>query len=199
MSNGNQRARLNKRSNTTADTLVSPVTAEQFSDYLGLDYSPEDDVLLNAHLLSVCGWYIAHMSNELLQRSYTLKFDRYPSGESFTGLSPIHANANAWIDIPVYPVSEITEVLVAEVVTVSTSDLDSKPPRVFINNYGQDIVITYIAGYATVAEIPPSVILGINMMAAYLYEHRGACEIGDAAKESGAASVWGYNAMILSL
>ena len=36
-------------------------------------------------------------------------------------------------------------------------------------------------------------------MASYLYEHRGACDIGSAAMESGAASVWGYNAMILSL
>lgn len=200
MSLGNQRTKPNKTSNNTTDPLVSPVTPEQFADYLGLDYSPSDDVLLNSFLLTSCGWYIAHMNNELLARDWTLKFDRYPTqGESFSGLSPINAMANYWIDIPLYPVSLINSVEVAGEVEVFESDLDSKPPRLFLNNYGENLVISYNAGYATVSDIPQSVILGINMMAAYLYEHRGACDIGNAAKESGAASVWGYNAMILSL
>lgn len=200
MSNGNQRARPNKQSNTTAEALVSPVTAEEFSDYLDLDYDASQDALLNAHLLTACGWYIAHMNNELLAREWSLKFDRYPSeGESFTGLSPVYANLSDWINIPLYPVSVISSLTVDGEVATFTFDLDSKPPRIFLDNYGENIVITYSAGYATAAGIPQSVILGINMMAAYLYEHRGACDIGNAAKESGAASVWGYNAMILSL
>ena len=197
MSIGNQRARPNKQSNTTADALVSPVTPAQFADYLELDYSPSDDTLLNAHLLTACGWYIAHMNNELLQRQWLLKFDRYPSqGES---LSPVAANLSPWVNIPLYPVTVIDSVTVDTIAETVTSDLDSKPPRVFFTSYGENIEITYTAGYPTAADIPPSIILGINMMAGYLYEHRGACDIGNAAKESGAVSVWGYNAMILSL
>jgi len=140
------------------------------------------------------------MNNELLSRDYTLKFDRYPSqGDSFTGLSPIYANLEPWIDIPLYPVSVITSVDVDDDVATFTDDLSSKPPRVFLENYGQNIVITYTAGYATKSDIPHNIILGINMMAGYLFEHRGACDIGNAAKQSGAMSVWGQNAMILSL
>jgi uncharacterized phiE125 gp8 family phage protein len=200
MSNGNQRARPNSQSNTTTDVLVSPVTPAELADYLGLDYDVSLDALLNSFLLAASGWYVAHMNNELLTRDWSLKFDRYPSdGDSFTGLSPIYANLSDWINIPLYPVTIITDVTVdGEVVTVA-SDLDSKPPRIFLNNYGENVVANYTAGYATAADIPASVILGINMMAGYLYEHRGACDIGDAAKDSGASSVWGYNAMILSL
>ena len=200
MSLGNQRLIQNKRSNTTAGALVSPVTPAEFADYLGLDYGASQDTLLNAHLLTACGWYIAHMNNELLERVWALKFDRYPAeGESFGGLSPIRSNLKGWINIPLYPVSTIDSVTVAGDVETVTSDLDSKPPRVFFTSYGCDIVINYTAGYPLATDIPPNIILGINMMAAYLYEHRGACDIGNAAKESGAASVWGYNAMILSL
>ena len=200
MSIGNQRTRPNKQSNNTTDPLVSPITPEEFSGYLGLDYDVSQDDLLNSHLLAACGWYIAHMNNELLAREWSLKFDRYPSqGESFSGLSPVHANLSPWINIPLYPASAISDVTVDGEVAVFTFDLDSKPPRIFLNNYGEDIIATYTAGYATAADIPQNIILGINMMAAYLYEHRGACDIGNAAKESGAMSVWGYTAMILSL
>lgn len=201
MSLGNQRLRTNKRSNTTSDPLVSPVSPEEFADYLGLDYEPQDDALLNAHLLAACGWYVAHMSNELLSRTWSLKFDKYPTnGESLSGLSPDYANLSDWIDIPLYPVTAISSVTAETLAQVFTFDLDSKPPRLFLDNmFIKDIVITYSAGYATKSDVPPNIILGINMMASYLYEHRGACDIGDAAKESGAMSVFGYNAMILSL
>ena len=199
MSNGNQRLRLNKQSNTTTETLVSPVTAESFADYLGLEYSPEDDILLNAHLLSACGWYIANTNNELLTREYNLKLDYYPDSTSLSGLGSVYGNLNSWIDIPLYPVSIVNSVTIDEGVEVFTNDLDSKPPRVFVNNYNKDIVINYSAGYTTKTDIPSNIILGINMMASYLYEHRGACDIGNAAQESGANSVWGYNAMILNL
>ena len=200
MSIGNQRVRVNKQSNTTSDPLVSPVTPEEFASWLGLDYEPSDDILLNSFLLTACGWYIAHMNNELLSRDYTLKFDRYPGqGESFSGLSPIYANLTPWIDIPIYPVSVVTNVEVDGDVEVFTDDLASKPPRVFFENFAKNIVITYTAGHATISDIPHNVILGINMMAGYLFEHRGACDIDNAAKQSGAMSVWGQNAMILSL
>jgi hypothetical protein len=201
MSLGNQRLRANKTSNTTVDALVSPVSTEEFADYLGLDYEPQDDVLLNAHLLTACGWYIAHMNNELLSRNWSLKFDRCPTdGVGLGGLSPDYANLNYWIDIPLYPVTAIADVTAETVSQAFTFDLDSKPPRVFLDNtYIQEIVITYTAGYPSKSDIPPNTILGIFMMASYLYEHRGACDIGSAAMESGAASVWGYNAMILSL
>lgn len=200
MSIGNQRVKPNKQSNTTTDPLVSPVTPEEFAGYLGLDYEPSDDILLNSFLLTACGWYIAHMNNELLARNYTLKFDRYPSdGESFSGLNPVYANLSPWINIPLYPVSNITSVDVDGDIETFTDDLTSKPPRIFFENFGINIVITYSAGYASKSDIPQSVTLGINMMAGYLYEHRGACDIDDAAKQSGAMSVWGQNAMILSL
>ena len=140
------------------------------------------------------------MNNELLQRAWSLKFDRYPSqGESFGGLSPVNANLKSWVDIPLYPVTTIDSVTVDSEVETTTSDLYSKPPRVFFTSYGINIDINYTAGYPNAADIPENVIMGLMMMAGYLYEHRGACEIGNAAKESGAGALFGYNAMVLSL
>lgn len=201
MINGNQRAKQNKRSNTTTDPLISPVDPEELADYLGLDYESSDDVLLSSFLLTSCGWYIANMSHELLSRDYSLKFDYYPAeGDGYTGLSPISPNLNDWIDIPLYPVIAVTDVTAEAVTQTFTFDTDSKPPRVFLDDkFVQEIDITYSAGYTSKSEIPPNTILGIQMMAAFLYEHRGACDIDDAAKQSGAMSVWGYNGMILSL
>lgn len=201
MSNGNQRAKANKRSNTTTDPLISPVDPEELASYLGLEHDPSEDVLLNSLLLTACGWYIAHMNNELLTRVYSLKFDYYPTeGDGYTGLSPVYPNLKDWIDIPLIPVIDVTDVTAETEAQTFTFDIDSKPPRVFLDNRSvQEIDITYTAGYATVAEIPQNTILGIQMMAAFLYEHRGACDIDNAAEQSGAMSVWGYSGMILSL
>ena len=200
MSLGNQRLRPNKQSNTTDSPLVSPITAQQFSDFLGLDYDASQDAILNSHLLAACDWYITHTNNELLQRPWLLELDRYPSeGESFAGLSPIAANLSPWVNIPLYPVSSIDSVEVDGEAETITYDLKSKPPRVFFTEYGEDIKINYTAGYATAADIPQSTILGLNMMAAYLYEHRGSCDVVDAAKQSGASSIWGCNALVISL
>ena len=201
MSNGNQRAKQNKRSNTTTDPLISPVDPEELADYLGLEHDPSEDALLNSLLLTACGWYIAHMNSELLTRDYSLKFDSYPTwGDSYTGLSPVHANLDDWIDIPLTPVAVVTDVTAEAEAQTFTFDLDSKPARVFLDNrFVQEIDITYTAGYAAKSAIPQNTILGIQMMAAFLYEHRGACDINDAAKQSGACSVWGYSGMILSL
>ena len=199
MSNGNQRLRPNAQSNTTRDPLISPVTLSEFSDFLGLDYDSSQQSLLESHLLAACGWYIAHSNNELLSRSYNLKFDRYPSGESFGGLGPAYARYDAWIDFPLAPVESIVDVTSGGDTVSFTSDLDSKPARLFTDACSQEISIDYIAGYETASDIPASVLLGIKMMAAYLYEHRGSCSVGDAAKDSGAMSVFGFNAMILSL
>lgn len=201
MSNGNQRAKANKQSNTTVDPLISPVDPEELADYLGLEHDPSEDVLLNSLLLTACGWYIAHMSNELLTREYSLKFDYYPTeGDGYTGLSPVNPNLEDWIDIPLIPVVEVTNVTAETEAQTFTFDIGSKPARVFLDNkFVKEIDITYTAGYATPSAIPQNTILGIQMMAAYLYEHRGACDINDAAKQSGACSVWGYSGMILSL
>lgn len=200
MAIGNQRTRSNSTSNTTLDPLVSPVTPEELAYYLGVEYSVNDESILSMHLLAACGWYIEMSSNELLSRQWVMKLDNYPTdGASFSGLSPIYADLKAWIDIPLTPVTSIESITGNGESEGYVSDLSNKPPRVFLNNFSSNIVINYTAGYATPDDIPKSVMLGITMMAAYLYEHRGACKLSDAANESGANSVWGHTMMVLSL
>jgi uncharacterized phiE125 gp8 family phage protein len=48
----------------------------------------------------------------------------------------------------------------------------------------------FIAGYAGVGSIPAAIVNGIKAYAAFQYEHRGACDIDDALKNSGALGFW---------
>lgn len=200
MQSASQRLRQNSKSNTANSALVCPITPSEFSNFMGLDYDASDDALLNAHLLAACTHYISLTSNELLTRSWTFKLDSYPATmDSFGGLSRISASLDPWIEIPLRPVSSITGITIDGSTVTFDADLDSKPPRVFTDDVGDNISINYIAGYATAEEIPATAILGINLLASYLFEHRGACKINDAINDSGAAMAWGVDAMILNL
>jgi len=197
---GNQRLRPNQFSNTTAQALVSPVSASELADFLSIDYNAADADLYNGFLLASCAACIKYTNTELLSRTYTFKSDRYPERQSgFTGVGIMFAYRSWWINLPMTPVSAVTSILIdGEVADSPLIDLHSKPARVEPMEMGA-VEITYTAGHATVATIPPMLSLGIKMMAAYLYEHRGMCDVVDAIKQSGAANLWNVDRMVTSL
>ena len=61
------------------------------------------------------------------------------------------------------------------------------------------IVINYDSGYATSNDIPPNALTGIQLLTAYLFDHRGACDVSTAAQQSGAKTMWASDVMILTL
>jgi len=182
----------NITSNRTSDPVVSPITASQLADYLALDYDPSMDAVLNIHLLAACNFYINYTSNELLQRDYVYKLDRWPEyGTRISGLSVVGGQQRYWLTIPVYPVATVSSIIIGgdDYTAKASIDLSSKPNRVMLEGgaitYGQ-IEMSYTAGYATAEEIPSNTLLGLYILAGYLYEHRGACAMTDAVKISGA-------------
>ena len=114
----------------------------------------------------------------------------------------------ASVEFPRHPLSSITSVAVYDqdgsstAVTVGTTfdvDTNSIPGRMALK-FGKtwpihlqpinSIEIVYVAGYgASAADVPSPLITAIKMMAAYLYEHRGQCDVHDAYRKSGAAAL----------
>lgn len=194
---GNQRLRPNVVSNSTSQPLVSPIATTELADFLSIEYDAADDALYSGFLLAAADQCIKYTNIELLQRTYTLRTDYFPQRQDgFAGVGMMHAYRSWWINLPVFPVSSITSIKVNDVDAVDPLiDLDSRPARVEPLEIGA-IEIVYVAGHATAAEINPQLLLGIKMLAAYLYEHRGACDVGDATKASGAAMFWNSVRMI---
>jgi len=197
---GNQRLRPNKYSNKTSDALVSPVTAQELADFLSIEYASADAGLYNAFLLAATAACIDYTNIELLERDYTFKSDYYPQRQdAYAGVGMMYAYRAWWINLPLYPVSAVTSVEVNGVAADEPMiDLVSRPARVEPQEMGA-IEIAYTAGHTTAAAIDPRLTLGIKMLAAYLYEHRGACDVTQAMTASGAASVWNQCRMMVSL
>ena len=172
---------------------------------LSLPLSASDEALINGLVLASCQYYIDYYNNELLTRDYTLKFDSHPKQqEAYSGLGVSPAVSDYWINFPIWPVTTVSSVTVDGDLLVVTDDydidLDSKPARLELNTlYGDDIVVTYSAGYATAEDIPASVISGIKLMTAYMYDHRGGCDASSAANDSGASLMWQSTKMYLNL
>lgn len=197
----NQRSRKNSVSNRTSDPLIAPITPEQLADFLGLDYDPSDDALLESFILATSQFYIATTNNELLQRNYIMKFDSMPlESPSVGGLSPVYGYIEPWLNLGVWPVESVSALYYDDVVQLSPEvDLDSKPARVFVDNYAVKIQADYLAGYTTAEKIPANVLQGITAMSAYLYEHRGSCSAAQAAKDSGAMTMWRIESIMVTL
>lgn len=197
---GNQNLRANKSSNRTTDPLVSPVTPEELADFLSIDYLSADENLYFGFLLAASDACIKYTNIELLQRKYTFKSDRYPERQQgYAGVGVMYAYRAWWINLPSYPVISVDSVQVnGEASDDPLIDLDSRPARIEPKEMGA-IEIVYQAGHATVLEINPQLLLGITMLAAYLYEHRGMCDVNDAIKSSGVATMWDSSRVVMSL
>ena len=174
---GVQKSKPNQASNRTLDPLVSPIAPQDLAEFIGAIYDPAQDAFLTSFLLAASAQYIAYTNNELLSRDYVYKLDRWPEqSPSYSGLGFEPARGHSWIDIPLNPVLDVTQVMAnGQNITANVSlDLSSKPQRILTEtSWMQDIQVDYSAGYATAENIPQSAIVGIKMLAAYLYEHRG--------------------------
>ena len=186
MINGNQRTAQNHQTNEPKTALVQPITAQNFCDFAALNYSTDIKPTIDALIMTASEACIRYTGRDLLQREWTYKSDRHPEGQAaLYGVSYMPSCRPAWIQLPIGPVVSVDTVAVdGETVTPEKVDLAGR--RVFIDG-GKDIVIEYTAGYTA---IPDTLLTGIKMMALYIYERRGACDVRNAALESGAMAIW---------
>ena len=178
---GNQRTQPNWITNRTSDELVAAVTVSELAEYLGVD---DADTLLEGIALAATDAVAKYTNVELCKRNWVYRADRYPERQpGFTGIGSIPALGAWWVDLPAWPVIDVTSV------TAHDYSFDDDG-RVFISSPEAPLVIEYVAGYE---EAPAALKQAVLMLASFLYEHRGACDVGEAGKRSGAfALAQGY-------
>lgn len=194
--------------------LVEPVSAAELRGHLRLDDTSEDTYL--GTLISEARQFIEDMSGlALIDQTWTLTLDTWPHAERnkwWDGveqghISQLQGQALA-VALPRYPLSSISSVKVYDeesnetTVTVATSfdvDTDSMPGRLALQSGAtwpaalrptNAIKIEYVAGFGTAAtNVPAALKRAVRILAAYMYEHRGDCDNGNAMVDSGAQAL----------
>lgn len=188
----------------TSDAIVSPVSAADLADFLGVDAS---NSLLPGLLTAATDAAIRYLNTDLIGRDWTLYLDRYPYvGTNVGGISPRDTKNLPWISLPWSKLISVNSIKVIDEdgteTTLTTDeyevDTNQDPGRVQLDYFPlptkelSGIQIAYTAGYdndSPYDDIPEGILLGIKMYAAWLYEHRGECDAMDGLNKSGAASL----------
>lgn len=178
---GRQKTQENNIYTVRNDTAADVVYAHELASYLSInDY---EESLMNQMLAAAIDSISNKYKIAIGQAEYTYYADYWPlSRNVYVGLSRIKGQKQPFILLPFAP---ITEIISAK---TDGEDFDF----VLRNNrlYGcawNMIEIKYTAGY-TAENIPASLKNAILKLAAYEYEHRGACAEANAMQASGAAN-----------
>jgi uncharacterized phiE125 gp8 family phage protein len=136
-----------------------------------------DDPLIAEQMLAATEYVEFFLRRQVMPATWRLKLDRFPS--------------DRWIELPRPPVQSISSIGYVDSAGVSQTfaapnyalDSGAFPPRIDLaygvawpNTLGQPnaVTITYVAGYATSAAVPPSIQAAIKLLVSDLYENREA-------------------------
>lgn len=196
---------------------VEPITAAELKLFLEIESSETRwDDLLDALIVTARQHAEEYLGAALITTVFVASYDRVPMGVSpwWDGVRelPVTAVQEVGREIPVprWPLQSVASVdFIDDDDTATTADASSYyvdtarvPPRVVLR-FGQvwptvnlrpanGVQVTFTAGYGDAAEdVPQQIRQALIMMAAYLFEHRGACDPGDAARRSGALGLLG--------
>lgn len=174
----------------TTDQLVSPVTASELADWVGVDSA---DTLLPPLLLSATDAVIRFLGYDLNPRQWTLTLWDWPAvgARTWPNLVPAPYYLAREINLPYGAVQSVSLVEVygqaTALYTVREDSLvveQGVPYERYKDNTDPALVVTYTAG---LEPITPSITDAIKMLAGFLFEHRGACDVMDGLTRSGAA------------
>lgn len=174
----------------TTDPLVSPVTVDDLADWLGVDNT---DTLLPAVLASSTDAVIRWLAFDLEPRAWTLTLWDWPviGTRSAPNLSGPLSRLAREIGLPYAAIQSVESVSVYGTATTEFVARDDSivfgqgvPYDRYKDNEEPAIVVEYTAG---MNPIPAAVKDAIKMLASFLYEHRGACDVMDGLNRSGAA------------
>ena len=178
---------------TYALTPVEPViTNAELADWLGVDST---DSLLPMMAESATSAAIEYLQSELISRQRKVIYQVWPSVGTDT--SPSLSRNNVYIsniiELPYSRLLSVEEVKQGGTDITDYTTLDTLPASLKLESktYSDDdepaIEALYTAGYGAIADVPATIKMGVSQLAAYLYEHRGACAMSDALNTSGAA------------
>lgn len=168
------------RASPLSDTL-SPVSVQELEKFLDVDNDPTLEDLLSVATDTV----ISFLNVDLLPRQwkYTQNLRRTPLTVDYKRF-PVRDWG--WVELPYTALVSVDSVEVDGTAVEYLVDDESQPARVYPQVFGDQLVITYTAG---ANHVPATVKTGIKMLAGYLYEHAGACDVTEALSKSGAEAV----------
>lgn len=185
-----------------------PVNIEDFAVFLEEPCPPNTGTARSALWLQFLNMAtdlaIRWTDREMMQRTIVTRFDAYGMGRTaHGGLVRMERNVAAWLDLPRVATDAITSVEVydengnAETLDPAdySTDVASEPHRLRLDNPPAaptladfaGLRVTYDAGYASADDVPGALKLGVQQIAAYMYERRG-MDISHAVSASGAAT-----------
>lgn len=177
---------------STTDVLKPPVRGFELSRWARLD---SDDPTIETTLVLATSLVVSFLKQDLLTRNWSLKYKEWPTVGTYSSraISPASACLKSCIELPNANLQAVTSVKVNNVVTTDYTIVAGKPTALqfdTIPTYDSDnyaLEVEYTAGYGTSLEsVPRPIRDAILMVAAYIAEHRGGCDSGDAISQSGA-------------
>ena len=171
---------------TPTTPLTAAATAAELAEYLGLIASqsetPPNIAMLHGLLLAATQAVIDATGVQIVERDFLCFYDYYPQTRpAFGGLAPLNSVPAPWLSFGVYPVTALAAVTVGADLLPPT-DYEYDAVRLgFATLVNGRIGIALTAGAPT--EWGKAAVLAV---AAYMYEHRGGCDAGDAVKQSSA-------------
>lgn len=176
---------------TVAGALLPAIETSELADFIAV---PTSDTTLPIVALMATGMAVEFLQSELRTRRRTLIYPEWPviGTPTFPSLSKQNYGGQFVIDLPYAQLVSVEEV---ELYGESTTDYEIRPtkqaaiilPPNILTGPEPAIKVVYDAGFgAAVADVPRPIQLGILMLAAFLYEHRGSCDADQALKRSGA-------------
>ena len=169
------------------------VTDQELADWLDVDVT---DVLLPVMARTATSMVIEYLEKELIDRDRVVVYERWPySGTDATpSLSRNNIELNIYVKLPYAQFATVNSVEIFGEAYTDFRKVDSEPISLYFetipaigNDENPAIKAEYTAGYgATAADVPSQIKDATKMLAAYLYEHRGACDAGKALEQSGA-------------
>lgn len=167
------------------------VNVADLESYLG----GTDDGFYGVALQMAGEYFVTDTGIELLERDYTGRLIR--TQEVSVGIQPVYRAQKAWVDIPLWPVVSINS-MTADGETVAAPEIDKtvKPARLYVGG-AQDVTIEATFGHSGTGGgsghgsvvIDERICTAILMLAGYIVEHRGACDLAEASVKSGAAMI----------
>lgn len=186
----------------TTDPLVPPVTAQELADFSVIDAT---DPSIPSVLIMATDAVIQFLNLDLTPRAYTLTHWDWPSTGARThpNLTALPYRLNREIMLPFAGLVSVESVEVYGVATTLFTARERSlvfsqgvPFNAHKSNEDPAIVVEYTAG---LDPIPAAIKQAVIMLAAFLYEHRGACDMPAAFTMSGARQMlqpWTRDAVV---
>lgn len=161
---------------------IQPINMLVTEDDLEVYLNQEQDFFFFTAIKTASEYFVKYTGIELGLRDSKVTGTR--EQRVYSGLSPVGIKLADWVEIPIYPVTEVKSLEIDGETVTPEIDFDKRPHLIKVGN-AEKVEMVVTAGHAQ-GTVDESIKMAILMLAGFIVEHRGACDLTDAAILSGA-------------